>query len=146
MFIYHHMCSLLFVFLLIGNQYTLGSISEIFIVHFFRKQCYFFLFVAEAPFDPTSNPRKFWVNVESCGALKPETIVLTGLSVLKKKLSDLQTQHSHETQSEGLAINQFVQREIYFQIFFTVGSKNEDVKTWGGGVAVSGGCLCDAFK
>ncbi|XP_071785610.1 DNA-directed RNA polymerase II subunit RPB3-like [Asterias amurensis] len=59
----------------------------------------------EAPFDPTSNPRKFWVNVESCGALKPETIVLTGLSVLKKKLSDLQTQHSHETQSEGLAIN-----------------------------------------
>ncbi|XP_038070020.1 DNA-directed RNA polymerase II subunit RPB3-like [Patiria miniata] len=59
----------------------------------------------EAAFDANSNPRKFWINVESCGALRPENIVLSGLAVLKKKLSDLQTQHSHETQSEVLAIN-----------------------------------------
>ena len=62
----------------------------------------------EAPYDPSNNPRKFYYNLESLGSLKPENIVLTGLSVLKKKLSDLQTQHSQETQSEGLAINWFL--------------------------------------
>ena len=42
--------------------------------------------------------------LQSCGALKPETIVLSGLSVLKKKLSDLQTQHSHEVAADVLTI------------------------------------------
>merc|ERR1719447_999205 len=50
----------------------------------------------QAPFNPDGQPEKYFFNVESCGALKPETIVLTALNVLKKKLSDLQTHHSHE--------------------------------------------------
>ncbi|XP_064375441.1 DNA-directed RNA polymerase II subunit RPB3 isoform X3 [Dromaius novaehollandiae] len=47
----------------------------------------------------------FYYNVESCGSLRPETIVLSALSGLKKKLSDLQTQLSHEIQSDVLTIN-----------------------------------------
>jgi DNA-directed RNA polymerase II subunit RPB3 len=44
--------------------------------------------------------------VESSGALKPENIVLMGVQVLKNKLSNLQTQLSHETnaQTNALAI------------------------------------------
>jgi len=42
--------------------------------------------------------------LQSCGSLKPETIVISGLSVLKKKLSDLQTQHSHEVAADVLTI------------------------------------------
>lgn len=52
----------------------------------------------------TPAPR-FYYNVESCGSLRPETIVLSALSGLKKKLSDLQTQLSHEIQSDVLTIN-----------------------------------------
>uniref|UniRef100_H3A3E4 DNA-directed RNA polymerase II subunit RPB3 n=1 Tax=Latimeria chalumnae TaxID=7897 RepID=H3A3E4_LATCH len=48
---------------------------------------------------------RFYFNVESCGSLRPETIVLSALSGLKKKLSDLQTQLSHEIQSDVLTIN-----------------------------------------
>lgn len=59
---------------------------------------------AEAEYIPDGKPNKFFYNVESCGALKPETIVLTGLQILKKKLSDLQTQLSHEMQSDALSI------------------------------------------
>ncbi|CAF4105062.1 unnamed protein product, partial [Rotaria sp. Silwood1] len=44
---------------------------------------------------------KFYFNVESTGALKPETIVLSCLGVLKQKLSNLQTLLKHET-SEGM--------------------------------------------
>lgn len=58
----------------------------------------------EAKFDPDGKPRKFYVNVESCGSLRPETIVLSALNVLKKKLSDLQTQLIQEIQSDQLAI------------------------------------------
>ena len=46
----------------------------------------------------------FHVSSQSCGSLKPETIVMSGLSVLKKKLSDLQTQHSHEVAADVLTI------------------------------------------
>ncbi|XP_030831555.1 DNA-directed RNA polymerase II subunit RPB3 [Strongylocentrotus purpuratus] len=62
---------------------------------------------AQGKFDGDAVPNKFFFNVESIGALTPENIVFSGLSVLKKKLSDLQTQHSHEAQAqaEGLAIN-----------------------------------------
>ena len=56
-------------------------------------------------FDPLGKPNKFYFNVESTGSLRPENIVLNGLAVLKRKLSDLQTQHSHELQQEGLTIN-----------------------------------------
>ncbi|XP_054717866.1 DNA-directed RNA polymerase II subunit RPB3-like [Uloborus diversus] len=59
---------------------------------------------AEAEYIPDGKPNKFYYNVESCGALRPETIVFTGLSVLKKKLSDLQTQLSHEMQTDALSI------------------------------------------
>lgn len=59
----------------------------------------------EADFIVEGKPNKFYFNVESSGALKPETIVLSGLNVLKKKLSDLQTQLSHEVPCDSLAIN-----------------------------------------
>ncbi|XP_078481600.1 DNA-directed RNA polymerase II subunit RPB3-like [Ciona intestinalis] len=59
----------------------------------------------QADFDPHGKPNKFFFNVESTGALRPENIVLNGLAVLKKKLSDLQTQHSQELQQDGLTIN-----------------------------------------
>lgn len=41
---------------------------------------------------------------QSSGALKPENIVLSGLNVLKQKLSDLQVQHQHEMAQEALSI------------------------------------------
>lgn len=59
----------------------------------------------EAEYVPDGKPNKFYYNVESCGALRPENIVFSGISVLKKKLSDLQTQLSHEVQTDALAIN-----------------------------------------
>ena len=43
-------------------------------------------------------------SLQSCGSLRPENIVMSGLSVLKKKLSDLQTQHSHEVAADVLTI------------------------------------------
>ncbi|CAF0832238.1 unnamed protein product [Didymodactylos carnosus] len=52
----------------------------------------------QGQFDPNKSPNKYYFNVESIGALKPETIVLSCLNVLKKKLSDLQTLLKHETQ------------------------------------------------
>ena len=44
------------------------------------------------------------VLMQSSGALKPETIVLSGLNVLKQKLSDLQVQHQQEMAQEALSI------------------------------------------
>jgi DNA-directed RNA polymerase II subunit RPB3 len=43
--------------------------------------------------------------VESCGSLKPETIVMTAISTLKRKLGDLQTQLSNEIERDALTIN-----------------------------------------
>lgn len=59
----------------------------------------------QAPFNPSGKPDKFYINVESVGALRPERIVTDGLAVLKKKLSDLQAQHSHEIAADVLAIS-----------------------------------------
>lgn len=59
----------------------------------------------QAPFDPNGKANKFYFNVESIGALRPEKIVLDGLAVLKKKLSDLQAQHSHEIAADVLSIS-----------------------------------------
>ncbi len=59
----------------------------------------------QAPYDYLSKPNKFYYNVESCGSLKPENIVMMGVAVLKKKLSDLQTNLSQELQNDALQIN-----------------------------------------
>lgn len=45
----------------------------------------------EAPYDPDGKPRKFYMNVETSGALKPTNIVMIGFRELKKKLEDLIT-------------------------------------------------------
>ncbi len=45
----------------------------------------------EADYQVEGKPNKFFFNVESSGALKPENIVMNGIAALKKKLSDLQT-------------------------------------------------------
>ncbi|XP_037935549.1 DNA-directed RNA polymerase II subunit RPB3 [Teleopsis dalmanni] len=58
----------------------------------------------EATYSWEAVPNKFFYNVESSGALKPENIVLMGVQVLKNKLSNLQTQLSHETQNDALAV------------------------------------------
>ncbi len=57
---------------------------------------------AQAPFDPNGKPKKFYLNVESCGSLKPDTIVLTAISILKRKLGDIQTQLANEIQNENI--------------------------------------------
>jgi len=59
----------------------------------------------QAPYDYAGKPNKFFFTVESSGALKPDNIVLMGANILKKKLSDLQTQLSHELQNDALNIN-----------------------------------------
>jgi len=61
--------------------------------------------VHEADYDYTAKPNKFYFNVEGCGSLRPENIVLMGVQVLKKKLSDLQTNLQHELQNDALTIN-----------------------------------------
>lgn len=59
----------------------------------------------EADFIPDGKPNKFYFNVESSGALRPENIVLSGLNVLKNKLGDVQTQLTHELQTDSLTIS-----------------------------------------
>lgn len=62
----------------------------------------------EADYIRDGKPSKFYLNVESCGSLKPQNIVLYGLQELKKKLTDLQLQLSQELsasiQQDALAI------------------------------------------
>lgn len=70
-------------------------------------------FTDEAPFDGLGQPNKYFFNVESCGSLKPENIMFSALAVLKKKLSDLQTQLSHEIQQDVLAV--WVFQWIFFK-------------------------------
>ncbi|TKR63308.1 hypothetical protein L596_027153 [Steinernema carpocapsae] len=56
----------------------------------------------EAPYDAMGKPNKFWFGVESTGALKAESIVLSGVSVLKKKLTDLQAMLQKELVAQGM--------------------------------------------
>uniref|UniRef100_A0A8D8RGJ1 DNA-directed RNA polymerase II subunit RPB3 n=1 Tax=Cacopsylla melanoneura TaxID=428564 RepID=A0A8D8RGJ1_9HEMI len=42
----------------------------------------------EAPYNWEAKPNKYFFNVESAGALKPENIVIMGVTVLKQKLSN----------------------------------------------------------
>lgn len=58
----------------------------------------------EADYIRDKQPSKFYFNLESSGALKPVNIVLSGLNVLKKKLTDLQTQLNHEIEHDALTI------------------------------------------
>jgi DNA-directed RNA polymerase II subunit RPB3 len=60
---------------------------------------------AQAPFEPYGKPKKFFYNVESCGSLRPETIALTAINTLKRKLGDIQTQLTNEIQIDALTIN-----------------------------------------
>ncbi|OXA64739.1 DNA-directed RNA polymerase II subunit RPB3 [Folsomia candida] len=57
----------------------------------------------EAPYSWEAKANKFFYNVEASGALKPDNIVLMGISALKKKLSDLQTQLSTEMHGDIIA-------------------------------------------
>ncbi|XP_054161368.1 DNA-directed RNA polymerase II subunit RPB3-like [Oppia nitens] len=59
----------------------------------------------EADYIRDGKPNKFYFTVESAGCLKPTTIVMSGLTQLKKKLTDLQTQVQNEIQNDALAIN-----------------------------------------
>jgi DNA-directed RNA polymerase II subunit RPB3 len=45
----------------------------------------------EAPYDPSGVPNKFWFGIQSAGQLKAESIVLSGINVLKKKLLDIRS-------------------------------------------------------
>lgn len=75
------------------------------VVYCYRLQLLFSInFADEADFNWEAKPNKFFFNVETSGALKPENIVLMGVKVLKNKLSNLQTQLSHESAHDALAI------------------------------------------
>lgn len=63
-----------------------------------------FVYIDEAPYNWEAKPNKFYFNVESAGALRPENIVTMGVAVLKNKLSNLQTQLAHEATNDALAI------------------------------------------
>ncbi|KAF7494628.1 DNA-directed RNA polymerase II subunit RPB3 [Sarcoptes scabiei] len=60
----------------------------------------------EADYIRDGKPSRFYFTVESTGAIKPTTLVKSGLKVLKNKLSDLLTHLSHEVNNDGLAIVQ----------------------------------------
>ncbi|KAI6241186.1 DNA-directed RNA polymerase II subunit RPB3 [Aphelenchoides fujianensis] len=55
----------------------------------------------EAPYDPNGVPNKFWFGIQSAGQLKAENIVLSGISVLKSKLRDIQTNLQAEFSNEA---------------------------------------------
>lgn len=83
------------------------NVSENIIPILLDAVSFFACFISdEAKYNCEAKPNKFFFNVESSGALKPENIVLMGVQVLKNKLSNLQLQLSHETnaQSNALAI------------------------------------------
>jgi len=58
----------------------------------------------EAPFDVTGEPDKYYFAVEPIGQLKPETILLNSIKVLKRKLGTILNAHRKETDDIGLAI------------------------------------------
>uniref|UniRef100_A0A1I7YTX2 DNA-directed RNA polymerase II subunit RPB3 n=1 Tax=Steinernema glaseri TaxID=37863 RepID=A0A1I7YTX2_9BILA len=56
----------------------------------------------EAPYDAMGKPNKFWFGIESTGALKAQSVVLSGVNVLKKKLHDLQQVLQNELIAQGV--------------------------------------------
>ena len=80
--------------------------SEVRGLDFDIEPCWILIpFIFQAPYDYAGKPNKFYMVVEASGSLKPENIPIMGVNVLKKKLSDLQTQLSHELQNDALTIN-----------------------------------------
>ena len=62
----------------------------------------------QADFEPLGEPDKFYFTVEPIGQLKPETIMLNSIKILRKKLANILTAHQNELQadhSDGLAIS-----------------------------------------
>lgn len=59
----------------------------------------------QADYSWDTKPNKFYLNVESSGALRPDSIVLMGIAALKKKLSDLQMQLTSEIHGEPIVPN-----------------------------------------
>ncbi len=49
------------------------------------------------PYDPKAEPDKFYFTVESSGALKPEEILLSAISVLQGKLGNIQLNLEQES-------------------------------------------------
>lgn len=94
-----------------------------------KKNHPFLVYVAdEAPYDPNGKPNKFFFNIESCGSLKPESIIFSALSVLKKKLSDLQTNLSIEIQNDVLTISWF-HDPLWSKLYVYSLHVNKDKKT-----------------
>jgi len=58
----------------------------------------------EAPADIMGKANKFWFTVEASGSLRAPNIVFSGISVLKRKLADLQTHLTQEQHQDGLTI------------------------------------------
>ena len=58
----------------------------------------------QGDFDPHGKPDRFFFNLETNGTLKPETIILTSLRVIKDKLDTLQTCLQQEIQADELTI------------------------------------------
>jgi len=53
----------------------------------------------QAEFDTLGEPDKFYMTVEPIGQLKPETIMLNSLKILKQKLANILTAHQTEASS-----------------------------------------------
>ena len=69
-----------------------------------KSSLYEFVVPDQGEFDPNGKADRFFFNVEAVGSLKPETIVLTALNVLKKKLEAIQTALNTVTKENPLAI------------------------------------------
>jgi DNA-directed RNA polymerase II subunit RPB3 len=64
-----------------------------------------FVVTDEAQYTWEAKPNKFFFNVEISVVLEPLKKKMMGVAVLKNKLSNLQTQLSHELQHDALAIS-----------------------------------------
>lgn len=54
----------------------------------------------QAEFDVLGEPDKFYFTIEPIGQLKPDTIMLNSIKILKKKLADILTAHQTETETQ----------------------------------------------
>lgn len=84
---------------------VLDGLIYLFLFELYEILDFILLLTDEADYNWEAKPNKFFFNVESSGSLRPENIVLMGVKVLKNKLSNLQTQLSHEVSNDALAIS-----------------------------------------